>query len=178
MKRFDYKKQSGAALFVSLILLFALTIIGLSAAQRSNMQQRMAVNVHLSNAAFTASESAIAAFVNEANTADKTDANYVLNKLRLHLPLEDKQFDKTGGRVEEAIFDSDNGDSIVASIEASEINSCDKTCGGYSLGVSRIGTNVGCRNFIVEGKGTLLKDGVEIKSQQTTLWAREITACL
>lgn len=52
-------KQSGAALFISLMFLILLTLIGLSAANVGILQERMAGNVRESNIAFQTAEAAL-----------------------------------------------------------------------------------------------------------------------
>ncbi len=181
----NLKKQSGASLFVALIMLIVLTIIGLSAAQRSNLQERMATNTHLDNMAFNASESAISAFFQEANDVSKfKDPDYVLLELRMaardvHVALGGKkQVNNLGVRMAAANLDSDrNGGVVRASINASIVDICDKSCGGFSLGISKLGANVGCNNYKLEGKGEVIKGASVIKTRQTTMWARQVVAC-
>ncbi|NWL79228.1 hypothetical protein DM872_20470 [Pseudomonas taiwanensis] len=56
--------QRGVALFVSLILLLLLTLLAISAANLSSLQEKMAYNAQENNIAFQTSESGIAATVN------------------------------------------------------------------------------------------------------------------
>jgi hypothetical protein len=172
-----YRKQSGVALFVALIMLLVLTIIGLSASQRSSLQERMAANMHLDNMTFSVAESAIGAFVAEANTGNKLDPAHVLFELRTTGDVVDKQYDKDGLRVASGYINSDSGGSLVSSITPTILNDCDKTCGGFSLGLSSVSASIGCRNYLLQGDSQLVKSGQVIKTAQTTLWAREITAC-
>ncbi len=53
------RQEKGAALFVSLVFLFILTIIGLMGMQSSSMQEKMAGNMRDRNLAFQAAESAL-----------------------------------------------------------------------------------------------------------------------
>ena len=53
------KRQTGIALFISLVLLLVLTIIGVSAVQTTSLEERMARNTHDSILAFQAAESAL-----------------------------------------------------------------------------------------------------------------------
>jgi|GEM_PF-1930963 len=177
MKQSFYQKQTGVALFVALIMLLVLTVIGLSASQRSTLQERMAANMHLDNMTFSAAESALGAFIVEANSNNKLDPNHVLFKLRTEGTIEDRQFDNTGNRVDVGFIDSNTGNSLRATINPTILNDCDKSCGGYSLGLSSLSANIGCRNYLLEGQGELVKGGVAIKTATTTMWAREITAC-
>ncbi|MBD9676891.1 hypothetical protein IB274_09315 [Pseudomonas sp. PDM18] len=55
--------QRGMALLVSLMLLLLLTVIAISAANMSSVQQRMAINSQNQNVAFQASESGLAAWI-------------------------------------------------------------------------------------------------------------------
>ena len=52
-------KQSGVALFMSLIMLLIITVLGLSSVQTTTLQERMARNARDSNLAFLAAESAL-----------------------------------------------------------------------------------------------------------------------
>ena len=53
------KRQSGVALFISLVMLLILTVLGLSSVQTTTLQERMARNARDTNLAFQAAESAI-----------------------------------------------------------------------------------------------------------------------
>lgn len=57
--------QRGMALLVSLMLLLLLTVIAISAANMSSVQQRMATNSQNQNVAFQASESGLAAWIDK-----------------------------------------------------------------------------------------------------------------
>jgi len=167
------RKQSGVALFVALILLLIMTMIGISASTRSTSQERMAANTHLTNMTFSASESAIGAFMLDANTGDKLTDGHVLNDLRLGIALTKKVLDEDGVLVTTGYLDNNEGSGqLVASIEPVIENNCDKTCDGFSFG-----GDVACRYYKLQGKGELTKDSTVIKTTETTLWAREITTC-
>lgn len=60
------KKQSGAALFVALIILLLVTLIGVSAVRGGLFHEIMAFNAQSDELAFQAAESAINGVVNEA----------------------------------------------------------------------------------------------------------------
>ncbi|WP_210247094.1 pilus assembly PilX family protein [Aliikangiella marina] len=172
------KSQQGAALFVALIMLLILTIVGLSASQRSTLQERMAANMHLDKMTFSVAESAISAFVAEANTGNKIDPAHVLFELRTTGDVVNKQYDLNGGRVASGFIDSNSGGgSLRAQIVPTILDDCDKTCGGFSLGLGSLSANIGCRNYLLTGNGQLVKDGQVLKTATTQLWAREITAC-
>lgn len=172
-RRSFVSRQSGAALFVSLILLLALTIIGLSAANRSNLQSRMAANMHIQNLTFNAAESAIGAFVVDSFTGDKLAPGHVLYDLRINGNLSGVCYDQYGVRVACAgvYLDGDRSGVLQSEISADVLSDCDPTaCGGFSLG---LGSNrVGCRVFKIDGKGTL-----DAQSNTTSLWAYEVTRC-
>lgn len=53
------KKQSGAILVLSLVLIIVLTLIGITAMKTSTFEERMAFNLQDSNLAFQAAESAL-----------------------------------------------------------------------------------------------------------------------
>lgn len=57
--QFDYRKNTGVALFISLVLLLVLTILGVSVVQTTSLEIRMARNEHDSLLAFQAAESAL-----------------------------------------------------------------------------------------------------------------------
>ncbi|SFN45138.1 type IV pilus assembly protein PilX [Marinobacter pelagius] len=66
------KKERGATLIVSLIVLLVLTLIGVAGMNTSVMQERMAVNSQNSNRAFQAAESTLRSLLDEvyANNLD------------------------------------------------------------------------------------------------------------
>ena len=68
---FNYQKNTGVALFISLVLLLVLTILGVSVVQTTSLEIRMARNEHDSLLAFQAAESALrdAEVVLEATTS-------------------------------------------------------------------------------------------------------------
>jgi len=174
-KSFSLSHQSGAALVVSLILLLVLTVLGLSAMQRSVMQERMATNMHVSNVTFSAAESAIGAFIAEANTGNKLDSNHVLFKLRVSGSIVDKSYDKTGARVNNDFINV--GRDLRATVQPSIVKECDLACEGFSLGLSSSSSQIRCRNYLITGRGDLVSGGSTIKSTSTSLWAKEITLC-
>jgi Tfp pilus assembly protein PilX len=53
------KRQQGAVLLISLLVLLVLTLIGLSSLDSSVMEEKMATNAQTSNATFQAAETAI-----------------------------------------------------------------------------------------------------------------------
>ncbi|MBV1911262.1 MAG: hypothetical protein KUG78_18350 [Kangiellaceae bacterium] len=167
-------KQTGAALFVSLILLIALTIIGLSAANRSNLQERMASNMHIQNLAFNAAESAVGGFVVDSYTGNKLDPGHVLYDLRINETLSNVCYDATGTRQPcgGVYLDGDKQGAIEASLEVTVLQSCNpRACGGFSLGNSSSGS-IGCRVYRIDGTG---KVGNKVES--SSLWAYEVTTC-
>jgi len=176
MKRapFNIQKQSGAALFVSLMMLLALTIIGLSAANRSNLQERMAGNFHIQNLAFNASESAIGGFVVESYTGNKLDPAHVLYNLRINGNLNNNCYDNAGVRnaCGGIFLDSDRGSAITSQLDVAVLQDCNpRACGGFSIGNTASG-GIGCRVYKIDGTGT-----VATKSESSSLWAYEVTAC-
>lgn len=56
---FNHDKQSGVALFISLVLLLVLTIIGISSVQTTSLEVRMTRNQHDAALAFQSAESAL-----------------------------------------------------------------------------------------------------------------------
>lgn len=173
---FIVNKQSGAALFISLIMLLALTIIGLSAANRSNLQERMASNLHIQNLAFNAAESAVGGFIVDSYTGNKLDVGHVLYDLRISGSLTDVCYDNTGTRIDcsggGVYLDSDRGGAIIAALDVAVIQDCNpRACGGFSIGNSAAGS-IGCRVYKIDGTGS-----VGTKSESSSLWAYEVTAC-
>ncbi|RUQ89034.1 pilus assembly PilX family protein [Legionella septentrionalis] len=55
------KKQSGATLAITLILLFLVTLLGITAMQVTHMQEKMSANLQDKELSFNAAESALAA---------------------------------------------------------------------------------------------------------------------
>ena len=53
------QRESGVALFMSLVMLLIITILGLSSVQTTTLQERMARNARDTNLAFQAAEAAI-----------------------------------------------------------------------------------------------------------------------
>jgi type IV pilus assembly PilX-like protein len=167
-------QQSGAALFISLIMLMALTIIGLSAANRSNLQERMASNFHIQNVAFNAAESAIGGFVVDSFTGNKLDPAHVLYNLRISGSLNNKCYDSDGNRLDcgGVYLDGDRSGVITSELNVAVIQDCNpRACGGFSIGNSSSG-GIGCRVYQIDGTGT-----VGNKSESSSLWAYEVTAC-
>ncbi len=64
--QFSIKRQSGAALFVALIILLLVTLIGVSALRGGMFNEIMAFNAQSDELAFQASESAINGVINES----------------------------------------------------------------------------------------------------------------
>jgi len=168
-------KQNGAALFVSLILLIVLTVIGLSSMQRSNMQERMAANTHVSNMAFNSAESAIGGFVLDANTGNRLDPMHILSQARSDGGLASQCYDQNGAWSDcdgTIYLDGDRSGSVVSRMQASVFDECNVLmCGGFSVGGS--GSNLGCRIFQVDGAGDIGNS-----SASNSLWAYEVTVCV
>ncbi len=66
------RRQQGAVLIVSLIILLVLTLIGVAGMNTSVLQERMAVNAQNSNRAFQAAESSVRALADELYADDLT----------------------------------------------------------------------------------------------------------
>jgi len=71
------KKQNGAVLVVSLLILLVLTLIGVSSMDGSIMEEKMASNSQTASATFQKADSAIreALFIELANPANAVNAN-------------------------------------------------------------------------------------------------------
>ena len=166
-------RQQGAALFVSLIMLVALTVIGLAASQRSQMQERMAGNVHIRNLAFNAAESALGGFATEANSGDRiNDANHILYQIRTAGALGPFCYDSQGVRGDCGTLWLDSGNAIEAKASATVIDDCNVVmCAGFSVG-GNSGGQIGCRIIEIDGTGT-----VGNQSVTNNFWVYEVTAC-
>lgn len=170
--------QSGAALFVSLILLLILTVVGLSAAQRGSLQEKVAANVHVENMAFSAAESATGALLVEAATGDSTLPGHVLFEARTTNTLANTYYDATGQRVVTGYLDSDHGSDVFATVSISEVSTCNPgRCGGFSFTQSTTDAGVGCREFLINSTGNVGKIGSPVKSVSTSTWAYEVSVC-
>jgi Tfp pilus assembly protein PilX len=153
----NVNKQSGVSLFISLIILLALTIIGLSAANRSHLQERMAANLHIQNMAYNAAESAINGFIAGGGTGSLASACY----------------DSSGGQnaCGSVFLDGDRGSAIRSEVEVIVESVCRASaCSGSSVGSD---STMGCTEYKVVGKGT-----VAGKTVTTSLWAWEQTPCI
>jgi len=69
-------RQSGVALFISLVLLLVMTIIGVSAVQTTSLEERMARNSHDSALAFQAAEAALREAEDFLQTSINTTAGF------------------------------------------------------------------------------------------------------
>jgi type IV pilus assembly protein PilX len=70
------RKQEGAALVVSLIILLVMTLIGVSSMSTSLLQEKMASNAQSSNITFQAAESAVGMLVRDiVEAGDQSDLN-------------------------------------------------------------------------------------------------------
>lgn len=164
-------RQSGAALFVSLVILLVLTIIGLSAARRSTLQEKMASNLHVKNLAFNAAESAIGGFVVDSHTGDRLVAGHVLFDLGNTVGnTVEYCYDGTGTRVAcgTARLDSDHGGATTSAIDVTVMTNCG-VCAGFSLGDTG---SMGCVDYQLDSTGSVAN-----QSETTRLHAFEVVAC-
>ena len=67
-------KQAGAALIVALVILLAVTMIGISAVKSGLFHERMAFNAQANELSFQAAETAISGVIEEAKTNGTTEA--------------------------------------------------------------------------------------------------------
>jgi len=163
-------KQQGVALFVALILLLVLTIIGLSAAQRSNLQERMAANTHLKNMAFNAAESAIGGFMAEANDTDSSLDGHVLIQIRIDGFMAEQCYNQAGGRVgcsDTVYLDGDKAGIVKSKVVVTVVDACRGGCPGYSFD-----STAKCRVFEIVGTGEIAST-----TATHTLTAYELTSC-
>jgi len=180
----NISKQKGAALFVALILLLVLTIVGLSASQRSQLQEKMAANIHIQNVAFNAAESALRAYVAEANglivripgqrwTGHIDDANNILNQTRAQGALAAVCYDQNGIRGACGSRFIDSGNSVEARVTAQVTSDC-TVCPGFAVDIA-----VQCRQYLITATGTVggAFGTSGSQSEQHDLWAFETTAC-
>ncbi len=164
-------RQSGAALFVSLVILLVLTIIGLSAARRSTLQEKMASNLHVKNLAFNAAESAIGGFVVDSNLDGRLLAGHVLFDLgNVVGNTVEVCYDGTGTGVAcgSVHLDSDHGSSLTSAVDVTVLTNCG-VCAGFSLGDTG---SMGCTDYQLDSTGT-----VATQIETSTLFAFEVVAC-
>lgn len=170
--------QSGAALFVSLIMLLILTIVGLSAAQRGNLQEKVAANVHLENMAFSAAESATGSFLIEAAVGNPNTPGHALFEARTTGTLANAYYDSNGQRVATGYLDNDHGSDVYSTISVTEVGACAPVrCSGFSFKLTSSDVGVGCREYRIDSTGNVGKIGNPVRSVTTSTWAYEVTAC-
>lgn len=182
----QFTQQKGAALFVALILLLILTIIGLSASQRSQLQEKMAANLHIQNVAFNAAESALRSYVAESNGLTTREQNpavpwtghidnfdNILRETRDQGVLADVCYDQNGMRGACGARFIDSGNSVEARVSAQVISDC-QLCAGFSMDIP-----VKCREYLITATGTVggAFGTPGTQSEQHQLWAYETTAC-
>lgn len=162
----NYKKQEGAALFVALIMLLVLTVIGLSASQRSTLQEKMASNAHMQNVAFNAAESAMSAFLIETNGLnialapgedfqghlnDPLNPLFMVRNLAELVQLGPFCYDVNGQRGACGARFLDAGGSVESRVSIQKIRDCGN-CPGYSISDD---SSIGCRIYQITATGTV-----------------------
>ena len=108
MKLLNSRQQSGAALFVALILLAVLMVIGVASVRNSVFQEKMASNLHQLNWAQNASNAGVGALAVLANEIKSIEANSILFRARLY-GLQEVCLDQNGN---EAAPDVINGEKV------------------------------------------------------------------
>lgn len=99
---FPVRRQRGAVLIVSLVLLVVLTLLGLSAMNQTSLQEKMAVGMQESVQAFQAAESGLAAAY-----ADDTSWTVTSTPPQRNLRIaHQKSSDADVQRTDEAAYDS------------------------------------------------------------------------
>ncbi|MEE4245595.1 MAG: pilus assembly PilX N-terminal domain-containing protein [Kangiellaceae bacterium] len=162
-------KQSGAALFVALILLSILMILGVTAVKNSTLQERMAANTHQANWIFSAADSGLGAFNQMANIGDDVgDPNHILFRAR------------TNGNVSFCVDENGNealcgatfidGNMAQVQVDVEPRGCVQQLCFGYSLGAGDTG-NVQCLVYEVNSNGS--GNGFQ---EQVEWWAYQLTA--
>lgn len=127
------QKQTGVALFMSLIMLLIITVLGLSSVQTTTLQERMARNARDSNLAFLAAESALKdaeAMIEGFTTVDgdfgidPKDANprQCLASPQRAAGLYHELDYNCRPNWEAVDWDDDNGDYIVSSVVVQGVN--------------------------------------------------------
>jgi len=143
MKSFNYNQQSGAALFVALILLAVLMVIGVASVRNSVFQEKMASNLHQMNWAQNASNAGIGAFTVMANEVDSVDPTSILFRTRIN-GKQEVCIDQNGN---ESAVDVVNGENVCVStyldgasqqtnvkLEVEKFGCVPQFCFGTSLG--------------------------------------------
>lgn len=139
------QSQQGSALIVSLIMLLAMTLLGIAASGSATMELRMAGSNERINATLQAAESAVDATVTNVNllgqALDSVDA--VTQAIRL-----DSNYNAASQPV-----------SSVATISYVGQGNMD----GFSLGINK--NKFVAHNFEVVGKGSMQDNAVSVTSQ-------------
>lgn len=179
---FSPQNQNGAALFVSLIMLLVLTIVGLSASQRSNLQQQMAGNMHVTDFAFNAAQGAVGGTIAEMNSVSVRDPANILAQFRFqqqNIPSAPFCFDEDGkvGTCGTSWLDSQS--KLEARATVTVVGQCNPSaCGGVSMDMGNAG-QMGCRVFKIDGDGTVggVAGTAQAQSSSVSLWTYEMTPC-
>ncbi|HEB63262.1 MAG TPA: hypothetical protein ENJ07_02140 [Gammaproteobacteria bacterium] len=74
MKSFSIQKQQGIALIASLLMLLVMTLIGLTALERTTIEEKMAANSQQKAITFQAAETAIQQFISTSSDAVYTNS--------------------------------------------------------------------------------------------------------
>ena len=135
MKRIDkISTQKGVVLFISLILLFVLTLLGVTSMSSSSLENRMASNFQHSHLVFQAAETAIRDLMlltdpdSTTNPAYSEDADPMVELLKLGSgAVVTTTHDMT------SYSDTSSGITVTATSETEYTSSA--SCGGSSMGV-------------------------------------------
>lgn len=136
------RRQQGAVLIVSLIILLVLTLIGIAGMNTSVLQERMAVNAQNSNRAFQAAESSVRALADELYADDLTLLKESMKNAN------DKSSVKT--------FTADAANGITATYQAEYLGEVIITSGS-SMDANESSTLL--KGFRYELRGTATMDG-------------------
>lgn len=161
--------QSGAALFVSLIILLILSIIGISAVRGGLLQSLMAANAQQAEMTFSVADAGTGATLN-AIRMQETDPNGLVNTAMQGMNPQ-IFVDSTGTISVDAVnFDADlPNPSMTVTTLTSYINSCDKTlCPGMDISVD---SSVGCHLLSIDSNSTVVDTNANV-----TLWVSVLGA--
>jgi len=162
------QKQSGAALFVALILLAILMVIGVYSVRNSSFQEKMAANVHQSNWAFAAAESGARAFNEMANNGNDLNPSHILFRTRVNGNV-NFCVDENGAEAAcGSTYLDGAAQKTTSTVDVNKEGCVQQLCFGYSLGTGT-GT-VKCLVYSVNSTGEIegLQDQVEWWTYQVT----------
>jgi type IV pilus assembly protein PilX len=148
------KRQEGAVLVISLVLLLVLTLIGVAGMNSSTMQERMAANAQNSNRAFQGAESSVWALLEQLYDND-------LTMLRDSMKAADEKSDEVSYTLDSAKGITGTrqarylGEVIITSGSSMDANESSSLLKGYRYELK------GTAEMAGSGAGTTIYKGIE-----------------